>query len=102
MIAQGVLWDGGAGRGFVGWIPQDRRSPTPRRSHTRYALTTPFRVDDAALSPASSRTRATLGAIAIDAMIGLIARAQRYYRVNRSDWVFFMGAMIDPGTIIGI
>ena len=37
---------------------------------------------------------ATLGAIVIDAMIGLISFAalKRYYQVNRADWVFFMGA----------
>jgi high affinity sulfate transporter 1 len=37
---------------------------------------------------------ATLGAIVIDAMIGLITfePLRRYYRVNRMDWVFFMGA----------
>ena len=50
---------------------------------------------------------ATLGAIVIDAMIGLISFGplQRYYRVNRSDWVFFMGAMIgilSVGIIAGI
>ena len=39
---------------------------------------------------------ATLGAVVIDAMIGLVAFAplKRYYRVNRSDWVFFMCAGI--------
>ena len=37
-----------------------------------------------------------LGAVVIDAMIGLITFSEltRYYRVNRPDWVFFMGAMI--------
>jgi SulP family sulfate permease len=39
---------------------------------------------------------ATLAAVVIDAMIGLISFAplRRYYRVNRADWVFFMGAGI--------
>jgi SulP family sulfate permease len=37
---------------------------------------------------------AALGAIVIDAMIGLItfAALKRYYRVNRADFAFFMGA----------
>ena len=37
---------------------------------------------------------ATLGAIVIDAMVGLITLEafQRYFRVNRIDWVFFVGA----------
>ena len=37
---------------------------------------------------------AALGAVVIDAMVGLITLAdgRRYYRVNRPDWVFFMGA----------
>ena len=37
---------------------------------------------------------ATLGAVVIDAMVGLITFAplKRYYRVNRSDWLFCMGA----------
>jgi sulfate permease, SulP family len=37
---------------------------------------------------------ATLGAVVIDAMIGLITffDLKRYYRVSRTDWVFFMGA----------
>ena len=45
---------------------------------------------DAVREPAG----ATLGAIVIDAMVGLITfdALQRYYRVNRVDWVFFMGA----------
>lgn len=39
---------------------------------------------------------AALGAVVIDAMLGLITFVdlKRYYRVNRPDWVFFMGAMI--------
>ena len=39
---------------------------------------------------------AMLGAVVIDAMIGLITFSEltRYYRVNRPDWLFFMGAMI--------
>ena len=39
---------------------------------------------------------ATLGAVVIDAMIGLITFSEltRYYRVNRPDWLFFMGAMV--------
>jgi SulP family sulfate permease len=39
---------------------------------------------------------ATLGAVVIDAMLGLITflELKRYYRVNRPDWVFFMGAML--------
>ena len=37
---------------------------------------------------------ATLGAVVIDAMVGLITFVplKRYFRVNRADWVFFMGA----------
>jgi sulfate permease, SulP family len=37
---------------------------------------------------------ATLGAVVIDAMVGLVTFAglRRYFRVNRADWVFFMGA----------
>jgi SulP family sulfate permease len=37
---------------------------------------------------------ATLGAVVIDAMVGLISFAplRRYYNVNLADWVFFMGA----------
>ena len=40
--------------------------------------------------------KATLGAVVIDAMIGLITFSEltRYYRVNRPDWLFFMGAML--------
>jgi sulfate permease, SulP family len=54
---------------------------------------------------------AVLGAVVIDAMIGLInfGELRRYYRVNRSDWVFFMGAMIGilflgiiQGILIGV
>jgi MFS superfamily sulfate permease-like transporter len=37
---------------------------------------------------------ATLGAVVIDAMVGLVTFVdwRRYYRVNRADWVSFMGA----------
>jgi high affinity sulfate transporter 1 len=54
---------------------------------------------------------ATLGAVVIDAMLGLITlRAfKRYYAVNRADWVFFMGAAlgilffgITQGILIGV
>src|SRR5215218_5573748 len=50
---------------------------------------------------------ATLGAVVIDAMVGLITLAdlKRYYRVNRADWVFFMGAglgILFLGIIQGI
>jgi sulfate permease, SulP family len=50
---------------------------------------------------------ATLGAIVIDAMLGLVSfrDMRRYYQVNRSDWVFFIGAMIGilaVGIIAGI
>jgi MFS superfamily sulfate permease-like transporter len=54
---------------------------------------------------------ATLGAIVIDAMIGLISFAplKRYYQVNRADWVFFMGAGLGilvfgimAGILIGV
>jgi sulfate permease, SulP family len=50
---------------------------------------------------------AVLGAVVIDAMVGLIdfGEMTRYYRVNRSDWVFFMGAMVGillAGIIQGI
>jgi SulP family sulfate permease len=54
---------------------------------------------------------ATLGAVVIDAMVGLVTFADlgRYYRVNRSDWVFFMGAGlgilfigITQGILIGV
>jgi sulfate permease, SulP family len=54
---------------------------------------------------------ATLGAVVIDAMVGLITLAdlKRYYRVNRADWVFFMGAGLGilffgiiQGILIGV
>ena len=54
---------------------------------------------------------ATLGAIVIDAMIGLITFAplKRYYRVNRADFAFFMGAGLgilssaeSGGILIGV
>ena len=54
---------------------------------------------------------ATLGAVVIDAMIGLVTFVplQRYYRVNRADWVFFMGAGVGilffgvmAGILIGV
>ena len=54
---------------------------------------------------------ATLGAVVIDAMIGLISFAplKRYYRVNRADWAFFMGAGLGilflgimQGILIGV
>ena len=50
---------------------------------------------------------AALGAVVIDAMVGLITLAdgRRYYRVNRPDWVFFVGAMLGilfVGIIAGI
>ena len=54
---------------------------------------------------------ATLGAVVIDAMIGLISFAplKRYYRVNRPDWAFFMGAGLGilflgimQGILIGV
>ena len=54
---------------------------------------------------------ATLGAIVIDAMVGLITldALQRYYRVNRVDWVFFVGAGLGilvfgimAGIVIGV
>ena len=54
---------------------------------------------------------ATLGAVVIDAMIGLITFGplKRYYRVNRIDWMFFMGAGlgilffgITVGILIGV
>src|SRR4051794_24657509 len=50
---------------------------------------------------------ATLGAVVIDAMIGLITFAQmrRYFTVSRSDFVFFVGAMLGIlcfGIIAGI
>jgi len=54
---------------------------------------------------------ATLGAVVIDAMIGLITFAplRRYYRINRADWLFFMGAGLGilffgvmAGILIGV
>jgi sulfate permease, SulP family len=54
---------------------------------------------------------ATLGAVVIDAMVGLITLVdlRRYYRVNRADWLFFMGAGlgilfigITQGILIGV
>ncbi|MDX6582017.1 MAG: sulfate permease, SulP family [Solirubrobacterales bacterium] len=54
---------------------------------------------------------AALGAVVIDAMVGLITLAdgRRYYRINRPDWVFFMGAMLGilffgiiAGIVIGV
>ena len=54
---------------------------------------------------------ATLGAIVIDAMVGLITldALERYYRVNRVDWVFFVGAGLGilvfgimAGILIGV
>ena len=54
---------------------------------------------------------ATLGAIVIDAMVGLITldAFRRYYRVNRVDWVFFVGAGLGilflgimAGILIGV
>ena len=54
---------------------------------------------------------ATLGAVVIDAMLGLVtfAELRRYYRVNRADWVFFMGAGLGilcfgiiQGIVIGV
>jgi SulP family sulfate permease len=50
---------------------------------------------------------ATLGAVVIDAMVGLVtfAQARRYYTVSGSDFVFFAGAMVGIlvfGIIAGI
>jgi SulP family sulfate permease len=54
---------------------------------------------------------AALGAIVIDAMVGLItlAEGKRYYRINRPDWVVYMAAMagillfgIIAGIVIGV
>jgi SulP family sulfate permease len=54
---------------------------------------------------------ATLGAVVIDAMVGLISVKEmvRYFRVNRADWVFYMGAMLGilffgiiQGILIGV
>lgn len=54
---------------------------------------------------------ATLGAVVIDSMVGLITLKdmRRYRRVNRADWVFFIGAMLGmlflgiiQGILIGV
>jgi high affinity sulfate transporter 1 len=50
---------------------------------------------------------ATLAAIVVDAMIALVSLRdmRRYFRVNRADWVFFMGAMVgilSVGIIAGV
>jgi sulfate permease, SulP family len=54
---------------------------------------------------------ATLGAVVIDAMLGVVTFGpmRRYLRVNRADWVFFMGAMLGilffgiiQGILIGV
>jgi SulP family sulfate permease len=50
---------------------------------------------------------AALGAIVIDAMVGLItlAEGRRYYRINRSDWAVYLAAMAGIlffGIIAGI
>jgi SulP family sulfate permease len=54
---------------------------------------------------------ATLGAVVIDSMVGLITLEdmRRYRRVNRADWVFFIGAMLGmlflgiiQGILIGV
>jgi MFS superfamily sulfate permease-like transporter len=54
---------------------------------------------------------ATLGAVVIDAMLGMVTFGpmRRYFRVNRADWLFFMGAMfgilfidIIHGILIGV
>jgi SulP family sulfate permease len=54
---------------------------------------------------------ATLGAVVIDAMLGLITLREfkRYYAVNRPDWLFFMGAGLGilffgiiQGIVIGV
>jgi SulP family sulfate permease len=54
---------------------------------------------------------ATLGAVVIDAMLGVITFGplRRYFRVNRPDWVFFMGAMLGilffgiiQGILVGV
>ena len=54
---------------------------------------------------------ATLGAVVIDAMLGVVTFGpmRRYFRVNRADWLFFMGAMfgilfidIIHGILIGV
>jgi high affinity sulfate transporter 1 len=55
--------------------------------------------------------KAALGAVVIDAMIGLIkfAPMKRYYRVNRPDWVFYVAAGLGilffgiiQGIVIGV
>ena len=54
---------------------------------------------------------ATLGAVVIDAMLGMVTFGpmRRYFRVNRADWLFFMAAMfgilfvdIIHGILIGV
>ena len=54
---------------------------------------------------------ATLGAVVIDAMLGVITfePMRRYFRVNRADWVFYTGAMLGilffgiiQGILIGV
>lgn len=54
---------------------------------------------------------ATLAAVVVDAMLGLItfAELRRYYAVNRADWLFFMGAGVGilvfgiiQGILIGV
>jgi sulfate permease, SulP family len=54
---------------------------------------------------------ATLGAVVIDAMLGVVTFGpmRRYFEVNRADWVFFMGAMLGilflgiiQGILIGV
>ena len=54
---------------------------------------------------------ATLGAVVIDSMVGLITlkEMRRYYQVNRADWVFFLGALLGmlffgiiQGILIGV
>jgi high affinity sulfate transporter 1 len=54
---------------------------------------------------------ATLGAVVIDAMLGMVTFGpmRRYWRVNRADWVFYLGAMLGilfidiiHGILIGV
>jgi SulP family sulfate permease len=54
---------------------------------------------------------ATLGAVVIDSMLGLIdfGEMKRYFRVSRADWVFYMGALLGmlffgiiQGILIGV
>jgi sulfate permease, SulP family len=54
---------------------------------------------------------ATLGAVVIDAMLGVVTFGpmRRYFKVNRADWVFFMGALLGilffgiiQGILIGV